>query len=101
MKEVNREIIRVLGGTRHGPAGSFIEIIRGLTLNTGKVMSYSRKTQFKGNPPEPVYVTVPARIAKSLNPDLWEMLNEQEKKAIEDAAAAIYKTYREAVEGLH
>ena len=100
VKEVSREIIRVLGGTRYGPAGSFVEIIRGLVLNTGKVMSYSRKTQFEGNPPEPVYVTVPARIAKSLLPDLWGMLNGQEKKAIEDAAGAIYKTYREALEGL-
>jgi malate dehydrogenase len=100
VKEVSREIIRVLGGTRYGPAGSFIEIIRGLVLNTGKVTGYSRKTQFKGNPPEPVYVTVPARIAKSLGPDLWSILNEPEKKAIEDAAGAIYKTYREALEGL-
>jgi malate/lactate dehydrogenase len=99
MKEVSREIIRVLGGTRYGPAGSFIEIIRGLMLNTGKVMSYSRQTQFKNNTPEPVYVTVPARIAKSLRPDLWDMLKKSEKKAIEEAAAAIYKTYREAVEG--
>jgi malate dehydrogenase len=101
VKEVSREIIRVLGGTRYGPAGSFIEIIRGLVLNTGKVMSYSRQTQFKKNTPEPVYVTVPARIAKSLRPDLWDMLSEPEKKAIEDAAAAIYKTYREAFEGQH
>jgi malate/lactate dehydrogenase len=99
VKEVSREIIRVLGGTRYGPAGSFIEIIRGLVLNTGKVMSYSRATQFKGHPPEPVYVTVPARIAKSLRPDLWDMLSRQEKRAIEAAAEAIYKTYREAVEG--
>ncbi|MGD0979700.1 MAG: hypothetical protein ABR962_11250 [Candidatus Bathyarchaeia archaeon] len=101
VKEVSREIIRFLGGTRYGPAGSFIEIIRGLVLNTGKVMSYSRQTQFKKSTPEPVYVTVPARIAKSLRPDLWDMLSEPEKKAIEDAAVAIYKTYREAVEGQH
>jgi len=99
VKEVSREIIRVLGGTRHGPAGSFIEIIRGLMLNTSKVMSYSRQSQFKTTP-EPVYVTVPARIAKSLSPDLWDLLSEPEKKAIKDAAGAIYKTYLEALEGL-
>lgn len=98
VKEVSREIIRVLGGTRYGPAGSFIEIIRGITLNTGKVMSYSRQSQF-GTTPEPVYVTVPARIAKSLTPDLWDLLSESEKKAIKDAAEIIYKTYLEAVEG--
>lgn len=98
VKEVSREIIRVLGGTRYGPAGSFIEIIRGIMLNTGKVMSYSRQSQFKTTP-EPVYVTVPARIARSLSPDLWDVLSEPEKKAIKDAAGVIYKTYCEAVEG--
>jgi malate/lactate dehydrogenase len=96
VKEVSREVIRVLGGTRYGPAGSFVEIIRGLILNTGKVMSYGRKSQFKTSH-EPVYVTVPARIAKSLGPDLWDLLSEPEKKAIKDAAEAIYKTYLEAV----
>lgn len=96
VKEVSREVIRVLGGTRYGPAGSFVEIIRGLILNTGKVMSYGRKSQFKTSH-EPVYVTVPARIAKSLGPDLWDLLSEPEKKAIKDAAEAIHKTYLEAV----
>lgn len=95
VKEVSREIIRFLGGTRHGPAGSFIEIIRGITLNTGRVLSYSRLRKFDTTP-EPVYVTVPARIAKSLGPDIWDLLNEQEKKAIKESARAIYKTYCEA-----
>ena len=94
VKEVSREAIRVLGGTRYGPAGSFIEIIRGIVLNTGKVLSYSRQSIFKTTP-EPVYVTVPARIAKSLSPDLWDMLSDSEKKAIKAAADIIYKTYSE------
>ncbi len=95
VKEVSREIIRFLGGTRHGPAGSFIEIIRGIMLNTGRVLSYSRLRKFDTTP-EPVYVTVPARIAKSLGPDIWDLLNEQEKKAIKESAGAIYRTYCEA-----
>jgi malate/lactate dehydrogenase len=94
VKEVSREVIRVLGGTRYGPAGSFIEIIRGIVLNTGKVLSYSRQSLFKTTP-EPVYVTVPARIAKSLSPDLWDTLSDSEKKAIKAAAEIIYKTYSE------
>jgi malate/lactate dehydrogenase len=99
VKEVSREVIRVLGGTRYGPAGSFIEIIRGIVLNTGKTLSYSRQSVFKTTP-EPVYVTVPARIAKSLSPDLWDMLSDSEKKAIKAAAEIIYKTYSE-VDGGH
>jgi malate dehydrogenase len=94
VKDVSREVIRVLGGTRYGPAGSFIEIIRGIVLNTGKVLSYSRQSIFKTTP-EPVYVTVPARIAKSLSPDLWDTLSDSEKKAIKAAAEIIYKTYAE------
>ncbi len=92
VKGVSRQIIRVLGGTRYGPAGSFIEIIRGIILNTGKVISYSRPRKFETTP-EPVYVTVPARIAKSLGADMWNSLIEEERKAIKQAAEAIYKTY--------
>jgi len=97
VKEVSREIIRVLGGTKYGPAGCFIEIIRGIILNTGKVISYSRQSKFSTTP-EPVYVTVPARIARSLSPDLWDLLNESEKKAIKEAAEIIYETYSETMQ---
>ncbi|MCD6446067.1 hypothetical protein J7L49_04715 [Candidatus Bathyarchaeota archaeon] len=95
VREVSRNIIRVLGGTRFGPAGSFIEIIRGVILNTGRVLSYSRLKSFE-NIPEPVYVTVPARISRSLEPDIWGMLTVEEQKAIKNAAGEIYKTYCEA-----
>jgi len=97
VKEVSREIIRYLGGTRHGPAGSFLEITRGITLNTGKIISYSRPRKFS-TIPEPVYVTVPGKIARSLGPDIWDQLNEQERNAIQAAAETIYKTYAEARE---
>jgi malate dehydrogenase len=98
VKEVSRQVITFLGGTRYGPAGSFIEIIRGILLNTGRVTSYSRPTKFETTP-EPVYVTVPARIAKSLAPDLWDLLAKSEQEAIKQAAGIIYKTYCEAVGG--
>ena len=98
VKEVSRQVITFLGGTRYGPAGSFIEIIRGILLNTGKVISYSRPKKFETTP-EPVYVTVPARIAKSLGPDLWDLLAKSEQEAIKEAAGIIYKTYCEAVGG--
>lgn len=98
VKEVSRQVIIYLGGTRYGPAGSFIEIIRGIMLNTGKVMAYSRPFKFETTP-EPVYVTIPARIAKSLGPDIWELLTKSEQQGIKEAAGAIFKTYHEAVEG--
>jgi len=98
VKEVSRQVITFLGGTRYGPAGSFIEIIRGLLLNTGRVLSYSRPTKFETTP-EPVYVTVPARISKSLGPDLWDQLDKSEQNAIKQSAGIIYKTYLEAIGG--
>jgi malate/lactate dehydrogenase len=98
VKEVSRQVITFLGGTRYGPAGSFVEIIRGILLNTGKVTSYSRLRKFETTP-EPVYITVPARIAKSLGPDLWDLLAKSEQEAIKQAAGIIYKTYCEAVGG--
>jgi len=100
VKEVSRQIITFLGGTRYGPAGSFIEIIRGILLNTGKVTSYSRLMKFETTS-EPVYVTVPARIAKSLGPDIWDLLTKPEQQAIKEAAGAIYETYLEAIGGKH
>jgi len=79
VKEVSRQVITYLGGTRYGPAGSFLEIFRGILLNTGKVISYSRLRKFEATP-EPVYVTVPARIARSLGPDLWTCWLNQSKR---------------------
>jgi malate/lactate dehydrogenase len=100
VKEVSRQVITFLGGTRYGPAGSFIEIIRGLLLNTGRVMSYGRLMKFETTP-EPVFVTVPARIAKSLGPDMWDFLAKTEQQAIKEAAVAVYGTYLEAVGSRH
>ncbi len=97
VKGISVEIIRATGGTRWGPAGSFKEIIRGILLNTGRVLSYSLPRKL-GNIPEPVYVTVPARIGKSLGPDIWDKLTDEERAGIVKAAEAIYSTYKRALE---
>ncbi len=96
-KNISVEIIRATGGTRWGPGGSFIEIIRGLALNTGRLLAYSKPRYFDGLD-EPVYVTVPARIGRNYRPDIWGQLTEEERSGIEKAGKAIYKTYREALE---
>ncbi len=96
VKGISVEIIRATGGTRWGPAGSFIEIIRGLALNTGRILAYSRPRQFEGMD-EPVYVTVPARIGRGYRGDMWSLLDEEERQGIEKAARAIEKTYRESL----
>ncbi len=96
VKGISVEILRATGGTRWGPAGSFLEIIRGILLNTGRVLSYSRLRKFDETP-EPVYVTIPARIGRSLGPDIWDSLTEEERKGIREAAKAIYNTYERAL----
>jgi len=95
-KSISVEIIRATGGTRWGPAGSFIEVIRGLALNTGRLLAYSKPRLVDGID-EPVYVTVPARIGRSYRPDIWSSLNDDERVGIENACRAIYKTYLEAL----
>jgi len=95
VKQISSQIIQALGGTKFGPAGSFIEILRGILLNTGKVVSYGRIRKFD-TVPEPVYITVPAIASRSLGPDIWDFLTEKEHKAIEGAACAIYNAYCEA-----
>ena len=97
VKEISRHVIRATGGTRWGPAGAFIEIIRGLILNTGRLLSFSLPRKY-GDIPEPVYVTVPAKISKSPGPDIWNDLTEEEKQGIINAAKAIYETYKRAKE---
>ncbi|MGQ4833977.1 MAG: lactate/malate family dehydrogenase [Candidatus Asgardarchaeia archaeon] len=99
VKGISMEVIKALGGTRWGPAGSFIEIIRGIILNTGKMLSYAIPRTIE-QVPEPVFVTVPAAISKSFKPDLWSLLTEEERKQITDAAKAIYETYKKALEFL-
>ncbi len=97
VKEISRQVIRATGGTRWGPAGSFLEIIRGLMLNTGRLLSFSMPRKFD-DIPEPVYVTVPAKISRSPGHDIWNMLTDEERRGIIEAAKAIYQTYKRAKE---
>ena len=92
VKGISMEVIKALGGTRWGPAGGFIEIIRGLLLNTDRLLSYAVPRKI-GDLEEPVFVTVPARISRSLGPDIWKALTKEEQEQIIDAAKAIHQTY--------
>ena len=95
VKGISMEVIKALGGTRWGPAGGFIEIIRGILLNTDRLLSYA-VPRIVGDVEEPVFVTVPARISRSLGPDIWNTLTEEEQNQIIIAAKAIYQTYSRA-----
>ncbi|MFX1598737.1 MAG: malate dehydrogenase [Promethearchaeota archaeon] len=93
IRNISMDIISTLKGTRWGPAGSFLEIIRGIILNTGRLTSYAIPRKFD-EIPEPVHVTVPGRISRSFGFDLWDMLTQEEQKAIVRAAKEIFETYK-------
>jgi len=95
IRNISMDIISTLKGTRWGPAGSFLEIIRGIILNTGRLTSFAIPRKFD-EIPEPVHVTVPGRISRSFGFDLWDMLTQEEQKAIIRAAKEIFETYKAA-----
>ena len=99
VRDIAAKIIAKQGATLWGPAGAFVHVVRGMMLNTGAVLSYARPYKFD-NVPEPVYLTVPARIGRGLREDLWNKLTDEEKEGIKRAAEAIYKTYQECLEAL-
>ncbi|MFX0096816.1 MAG: NAD-binding protein [Candidatus Hodarchaeota archaeon] len=93
VRNISMDIISTLKGTRWGPAGSFLEIIRGIILNTGRLISYAIPRKFD-EIPEPVHVTIPGRISRSFGFDLWNMLTREEQKDIVRAAKEIFETYK-------
>lgn len=97
VKNISMEVIKALGGTRWGPAGGFIEIIRGVLLNTDRLLSYAVPQEFDGVS-EPVHVTIPGRISKAFGPNIWGHLTTEEQSDIKAAAGAIYETYRSVLD---
>jgi len=92
IKTISTEIIGVQGATIWGPVGAFIEIVRGIALNTGRILSLSIPHNFESIP-IPIHVSIPIKIGRKLGPTLWNVLTWEEKDAIIRAARAIYETY--------
>lgn len=99
VKNISSQIISAQGATVWGPAGTFLEIIRGVFLNTGKILSFSISHKFDGIP-VPIHVSIPTKIGKKLGPTLWEYLSESERNMIIKAARTVYDTYRKCLEAV-
>ncbi len=97
MKEVSEEIIDALGATRYGPAVAFRDIIKSIGLNLGMVLSVATPYRAEGVPEE-VLVSRPTRVSMVLGPTYDDLLSEEEKMKLNEAAKAIYETYRRALE---
>ena len=99
VKNISSEIIQAQGATIWGPVGTFLEIIRGIFLNTGKILCFSTSYKFD-EIPEPVHVSVPTKIGKKIGPSLWEYLSEYEKNMVLKAAKSIYDTYLKCLKSI-
>jgi malate dehydrogenase len=99
MKAISKFVVDNIGGTEYGPAASFRDIVRAIVKNTGEIVSVATPMKF-GGIPEPVFVGTPVRLGHSLGSSLYDTLSSEEKKGIEEAAKAIYQTYRMAIEGM-
>lgn len=97
MKSVSKMIIDNIGGTEYGPAASFRDIIRAIVKDTGEILSIATPMKFEGIP-EPVFVGTPVKLGRSIGDSLYGKLSETERKAIADAAKAIYQTYLVSIE---
>lgn len=99
MKSVSEEIIDGAGATRFGPAVAFAEIVSSMVRNEGRLLSVAAPRRVADLPAE-VCVSVPTVVNWDLGPDIMGELPKHEVGAIEEAAWAIYETYRRALQHL-
>jgi len=99
VKSVSKLIVDNIGGTEHGPAASFRDIIRAIARNTNEVLSVATPIKFNGLP-EPVFVSVPLKLGNTIGGSTYNTLSSQEKKWITAAAEAIYQTYKTTIEAI-
>ena len=92
MKSVSKIIVDNIGGTEYGPAASFRDIVRAIVNNTNEVLPIASPLTFDGLP-EPVFVSVPVPLGRSIGKSLYDTFQVKEKKQLVIAAEAIYQTY--------
>ena len=92
VKSVSKLIVDDIGGTEFGPAASFRDIIRAITKNTNELLPIAAPTNLE-NFLEPIFVSVPRKLGKSIGKSIYNNLPATEKAAIIKAAEAIQETY--------
>lgn len=95
VKSVSKEIVDNIGGTEFGPAASFRDIVRAIAKNTNEILPIAAPTKFE-NIPEPIFVSIPRKLGKSIGQPIYDTLSATEKTGIKKAAEAIYQTYKTA-----
>lgn len=100
VKEISRHIIQASGGTRHGPATSFRDILRSIALDENRMLSIAAPYEVK-NVSEQVMVGIPQIVGKSLRYTLEHELTQKEREELEEAANRIHETYTKARSALN
>jgi malate dehydrogenase len=99
VKSVSKFIVDVVGGTEYGPAASFRDIARAITMNTNEILSVGIPRKFEGIP-ESVFVGIPTFVGRSLGSSLYSSLSPIEKSDLEKAAKEIWQTFQMVLEDL-
>ncbi len=92
VKEISRHIIKASGGTRHGPATSFRDIVRSVAVDENRVLSVATPYELRDGSGE-VMVGRPQMVGKYLGYTLEDDLTPGERDSIETAAQRIHETY--------
>ncbi len=93
VRGVSKRVVDIVGGTEVGPAAGFRDIVRSILEDRGEVYSVSQPMELPGIP-ESVNVNVPTKVGKTIGPNIWDSLAEEEKSNIVEAARAIYSNYQ-------
>jgi len=99
VKSVSKFVVDNIGGTEYGPAAAFRDVVRAIAHNTNKILPVAAPMEFNGLP-EPVFVSVPRKMGRSIGCSIYDALFPSEKEAIKSAAEAIYQTYNTALEAV-
>jgi malate dehydrogenase len=99
VKSVSKLIVDKIGGTEFGPAAAFRDIVRAIVRNTNEVLAIASPMKFNALP-EPVFVSVPRKLGNAIGHSTYNSFPLQEKNAVDDAAKAIYQTYKTTIEVL-
>lgn len=93
VKSVSKIIVDNIGGTEYGPAASFRDIVQAIVNNTNEILPVATAKNFE-EIPEPVFVSVPCELGKTIGTSIYEKLTTKEKKEIRKAAEAIHQTFK-------
>lgn len=93
MKDVSKTIIDNIGGTEFGPAASFRDIAGAIINNTNEIIPIAAPQEFE-DLPEPVFVSIPRKLGKTVGDSIYAALSTAEKSGIRQAAKAIYHNFK-------